>query len=147
MENLCTALASFSSLDYQELEKRNLEIKKLAEKRTSEEVLREKLSTTLKKEKGIKAVTMAFSDLEGKLHMLDYDKNFFLSSFDNLTFDGSSVKGFSELEMSDLRLKPDWSSFRFLPADIFGAGKVLMFGFICHHDGKFFPSDFRGRLK
>lgn len=141
------SLTAFSSFDYQELEQRNLEIKKLAEKRTSESTLKKKLIETLKKENGIKAVTMAFSDLEGKLHILDYDKNYFLESFENLTFDGSSIKGFSELNNSDLRLSPDWSSFRFLPADIFGAGKVLMFGFICHQDGGFFPSDFRGQLK
>jgi len=28
--------------------------------------------------------------------MLDYDKKFLLAAFDNLTFDGSSVRGFSQ---------------------------------------------------
>ena len=41
-------------------------------------------------EKRIKEVTVLFSDLEGRLHMLDYDKKFLIKSFDNLTFDGSS---------------------------------------------------------
>jgi len=35
---------------------------------------------------GIKAVTVLFSDLEGRLHMLDYDKKFLIKSWDNLTF-------------------------------------------------------------
>ena len=38
---------------------------------------------------------MLFSDLEGRLHMLDYDKKFLLRSHDNLTFDGSSIRGFT----------------------------------------------------
>ena len=46
-------------------------------------------------EKRIKAVTVCFADLEGRLHMLDYDKKFLLKSADNLTFDGSSIRGFS----------------------------------------------------
>lgn len=46
-------------------------------------------------EKRIKAVTVLFSDLEGRLHMLDYDKRFLVKSYDNLTFDGSSIRGFT----------------------------------------------------
>ncbi len=137
----------FSVFDYRELEKRNLEIKKAAEKGTPESVLKEKLIANLKEEKGIKAITIAFCDLEGKLHTLDYDKNYFLDALDNLTLDGSSIKGFTELKNSDLRLQPDWKSFRYLPADIFGAGKGMMFGFLCNEDGSFFPSDFRGQLQ
>ena len=55
-------------------------------------------------EKRIKAVTVLFSDLEGRLHMLDYDKKFLLKSWDNLTFDGSSIRGFTAQRESDLRL-------------------------------------------
>ena len=54
------------------------------------------------------AVTVAFTDLEGRLHMLDYDKKFLLKSYDNLTFDGSSIRGFSVQSESDLRLGIDW---------------------------------------
>lgn len=101
----------------------------------------------LKKEKRIKAVTICFSDIEGRFHLLDYDKQFLLKSADNLTFDGSSVRGFSELAESDLRLQPDWHSFRWLPADVFGPGKVLMFGLIANSDGTPHVSDIRGQLK
>ena len=53
-------------------------------------------ASTSTDEKRIKAVTVCFTDLEGRLHMLDYDKKFLLKSADNLTFDGSSIRGFSQ---------------------------------------------------
>ncbi|HRE28642.1 MAG TPA: glutamine synthetase, partial [Anaerolineales bacterium] len=86
-------------------------------------------------EKRIKAVTVLFSDLEGRLHMLDYDKKFLLKAHDNLTFDGSSIRGFTAQRESDLRLYLDWSSFYWAPADIFGPGKVLVFGQVIDKDG------------
>jgi glutamine synthetase len=54
-------------------------------------------------------VTVLFSDLEGRLHMLDYDKKFLIKSWDNLTFDGSSIRGFTAQRESDLRLGIDWA--------------------------------------
>ncbi len=36
--------------------------------------------------------------------MLDYDKKFLVKSYDNLTFDGSSIRGFTAQRESDLRL-------------------------------------------
>jgi len=140
-------LRNFLELPYSELEKRNLEMKKLAESGKPDSFIKQKVIKYLTDETPVKAVTISFTDLEGKMHMLDYDKKFFLGGYNNLTFDGSSVHGLAELKMSDLRLSPDWKSFRILPADIFGAGKVMMFGFVCNHDGSFFPSDFRGQLQ
>jgi glutamine synthetase len=87
-----------------------------------------------------------FSDLEGRLHMLDYDKKFILGAEDNLTFDGSSIRGFTAQSQSDLRLKADWATFRWLPSDLFGAGKVLVFGNVCDKDGTLYQSDFRSNL-
>ena len=55
--------------------------------------------------------------------MLDYDKKFLIKSYDNLTFDGSSIRGFTAQRESDLRLGIDWSAFYWAPADIFGAGQ------------------------
>ena len=66
--------------------------------------VREERIKYLTDEKRIKAVTVCFTDLEGRLHMLDYDKKFLLKSADNLTFDGSSIRGFSQQHESDLRL-------------------------------------------
>src|SRR5258708_3645411 len=98
-------------------------------------------------QKGIKAVTVCFSDLEGRLHMLDYDKKFLLKSADNLTFDGSSIRGFSQQAESDLRLAIDWAAFYWVPADFFGPGKVLVFGEVLERDGTPYPADMRSKLK
>jgi glutamine synthetase len=79
--------------------------------------------------------------------MLDYDKKFLLASADNLTFDGSSIRGFSQQHESDLRLLIDWSSIRFLPSDIFGPGKVIIFVNVLDRERLPYISDFRGQLK
>ncbi len=84
--------------------------------------------------------------MEGKLHMLDYNKNFLVDSYENLTFDGSSIKGFTAQNNSDLRLDPDWSSFRWLPADIFGHGKVILFGNVTGQDKVPYIGDYRSNL-
>ena len=109
--------------------------------------IREARLKYLRDEKRIKAVTVCFTDLEGRLHMLDYDKKRLLGSDDNLTFDGSSIKGFSRQAESDLRLGIDWSSFCWLPADVFGPGKVLVFGEVQDQDGSPYVGDVRARLK
>ena len=48
---------------------------------------------------------------------------------------------------SDLRLSIDWSAFYWAPADVFGPGKVLVFGDVFDKDGKPFAADVRGVLK
>src|SRR5262249_32470731 len=98
-------------------------------------------------EKRIKAVTVLFSDLEGRMHMLDYDKKFLVKSYDNLTFDGSSIRGFTAQRESDLRLLIDWHSFYWAPADMFGPGKVLVFGEVTDKSGGAYSADIRGVLK
>lgn len=140
-------LRDFLEIPYEKLEEMNLEVKEAREKGTSEDKLREARTKYLTDEKRIKAVTVCFTDLEGRLHMLDYDKKFLLKSADNLTFDGSSVRGFSAQHESDLRLVVDWSSFYWLPADVFGPGKVLVFSEVCDREGAAYPSDIRSRLK
>jgi len=90
---------------------------------------------------------VCFTDLEGRLHMLDYDKKFLLGSADNLTFDGSSIRGFSAIAESDLRLAIDWAAFYWLPADVFGPGKVLVFGEVVDKDGSPYSADMRSVLK
>ena len=142
-----TPLKNFLEIPYDELEEKNLEAKEKVSKRTSADTLQEHYLKYLHDEKTLKAVTVCFSDLEGKLHMLDYDKKFLLKSYDNLTFDGSSIRGFSVVSESDLRLSIDWGSFRWLPSDVFGPGKVIVFGLIKDKDGSHYTSDMRGRLK
>ena len=133
---MSSELRNFLELSYEELEELNLEAKEQRKNRVSPEVIREERLKYLKDEKRIKAVTVLFSDLEGRLHMLDYDKKFLLGSWDNLTFDGSSIRGFTAQRESDLRLGIDWSAFYWAPADYFGAGKVLVFGEVIDKDGK-----------
>ncbi len=140
-------LRNFLALSYAELEELNLKTKEQREMRVAEHKIQEERVKYLTDEKRIKAVTVLFSDLEGRLHMLDYDKNFLLKSWDNLTFDGSSIRGFTAQRESDLRLGLDWGSFYWAPADVFGGGKVLVFGHVIDKDGSPYAADIRGVLK
>jgi glutamine synthetase len=108
-------LKSLLEIPYSEVEKLNLEAKQKQLNRTSKDSLQKHYLKYLKNENQLKAVTVCFSDIEGRFHMLDYDKKFLLDSHDNLTFDGSSINGFSKVNDSDLRLEIDWGSFRWLP--------------------------------
>ncbi|MBA4337141.1 glutamine synthetase [bacterium] len=137
---------NFLELSYAELEERNLRIKKERKEGKSQEEFKTEIMEILKIEKAIKAVTICFSDMEGKFHMLDYNKAYFIDSYSNLTFDGSSIKGFSNQNNSDLCLGVDWSSFRYLPADVFGAGKVILFANVVDRDGTPYIGDFRSNL-
>jgi glutamine synthetase len=140
-------LQDFLSLPYSELEELNLRAKEQRKNRVPIDEIREERLKYLTDEKSIKAVTVLFSDLEGRLHMLDYDKKFLVGSWENLTFDGSSIRGFTAQRESDLRLGIDWSAFYWAPADIFGAGKVMVFGEVIDKDGSPYAADIRGVLK
>ncbi|WP_263384193.1 glutamine synthetase family protein [Granulicella arctica] len=138
---------NFLELPYAELEDLNLMAKDQRKNRVAADVIQEERLKYLTDEPRIKAVTVVFSDLEGRLHMLDYDKKFFVKGWDNLTFDGSSIRGFTAQRESDLRLGIDWSAFYWVPADIFGAGKVLVFGEVVDKNGGTYSADIRGVLK
>jgi len=140
-------LRDFLMLPYSELEELNLRAKQQRQERVPLHALQEQRLKYLTDEPRIKALTVLFSDLEGRLHMLDYDKKFLLKSHDNLTFDGSSIRGFTPQRESDLRLSLDWSAFYWGPADIFGSGKVLVFGDVFDREGRSFTGDIRGALK
>ncbi len=144
---MSTELRNFLALSYDELEELNLRAKAERLKRVDIGKIQEERLKYLTDQKGIKAVTVLFSDLEGRLHMLDYDKKFLLKSWDNLTFDGSSIRGFTAQRESDLRLGIDWSAFFWGPADVFGPGKVLVFGHVIDKGGQPYTADIRGVLK
>src|SRR5436853_5795529 len=139
-------LRNFLALSYDELEQLNLKAKDQRKNRVPVDKVREERLKYLTDEKRVKAVTVLFSDLEGRLHMLDYDKNFLVKSWDNLTFDGSSIRGFTAQRESDLRLGMDWSAFYWVPSDIFGAGKVMVFGEVVDKDGTLYNADVRSVL-
>ena len=144
---MTTPLRDFLEIPYDELEERNLAAKKQREGRVPAGKIQEERLKYLKDEKRIKAVTVCFTDLEGRFHMLDYDKKFLLDSVDNLTFDGSSIRGFSQQRESDLRLRVDWPAFYWLPSDVFGPGKVLAMAEVLERDGAPYAADSRGLLK
>ena len=88
-----------------------------------------------------------FSDLEGRLHMLDYDKKFLLKLVRQphvRRFVDSRIHGAARKRSAALL---DWSAFYWAPADVFGAGKVLVFADVIDKDGSPFAADIRGRLK
>ncbi|HUA98163.1 MAG TPA: glutamine synthetase family protein [Terracidiphilus sp.] len=138
---------NFLALPYEELEELNLQAKHDRVSHVDAGEIREKRLKYLTDEKRIKAVSVLFSDLEGRLHLLDYDKKFLLGAHGNLTFDGSSIRGFTAQKESDLRLGVDWSAFYWVPADVFGTGKVLVFGDVIDKDGSQYAGDIRGVLK
>src|SRR5881392_3609092 len=140
-------LRNFLALSYGELEQLNLKAKEQRKNRVAAHQIQEQRLKYLTDEKRIKAVTVLFSDLEGRLHMLDYDKKFLLKSWDNLTFDGSSIRGFTAQRESDLRLGLDWPAFYWAPSDIFGPGKVLVFGEVIDKQGGPYSGDIRSVLK
>src|SRR4051794_10315192 len=100
-------MQDFLALSYAELEDLNLKVKEQRMNRVPVHKIQEERLKYLADEKRIKAVSVLFSDLEGRLHMLDYDKKFLIKSWDNLTFDGSSIRGFTAQKESDLRLGID----------------------------------------
>src|SRR6516225_7493242 len=76
-------LQNFLTLSYGELEELNLHAKSQRQSRVPMDQIQEERLKYLADEKRIKAVTVLFSDLEGRLHMLDYDKKFLVKSWDN----------------------------------------------------------------
>jgi glutamine synthetase len=136
-------LQDLLALPYRELEKLNLEARDVRDPSDAES----KHTKYLDNEKRVTTLTVCFCDIEGRFHLLDYDKDFLLDGLTNLTFDGSSIRGFSEQSESDLRLVVDWTSFTHVPSDIFGPGKVLVFANVADKDGNPYEADFRGRLQ
>ena len=77
MEQEKIILKKFLEIPYDELEEMNLKAVERAEKDNPDKLEKE-YRDYLGKEKRLKAVTICFSDIEGKFHMLDYDKRFSL---------------------------------------------------------------------
>src|SRR5260370_13189639 len=124
---MSTELRNFLALPYDELEELNLKAKKQRLDRVAPHKVQEERIKYLSDEKRIKAVTVLFRDLEGRLHMLDYDKNFLIKSWDRLTFDGSSIRGFTAQRESDLRLSMDSGAIYCAHAYVLGSGKTRLF--------------------
>ena len=101
------------------------------------------------KERGAKIVDLRFIDVPGlwqhfSIPTHDLDEELFS---EGIGFDGSSIRGFTVQHESDLRLGIDWPAFYWLPSDVFGPGKVLVFGQVLEKDGSPYAADMRSRLK
>src|ERR1051326_5074322 len=144
---MTSELRDFLEIPYDRLEEMNLEAKTERLARTAPDKIRDARMKYLSDEKRIKAVTVCFSDLEGRLHMLDYDKKFLLKAADNLTFDGSSIRGFSRQQEADLRLAIDWPALYWLPPGGFRPRKAPAFGEVRERDGSPYSADMRALLK
>jgi len=140
-------LRDFFEISYGTLEELNLQARAQRLARVPVARIREERMKSLADNKQIKAITVGFTDLEGRFHLLDYDKNHLMKCSDNLPFDSSISRGFGVNEESGLRLIVDWPSFYWLPSDVFGPGRVLVFGLLEYQDHSPFPEDMRGRLK
>src|ERR1700756_33119 len=125
-----TELRNFLALSYDELEELNLKAKEQRRNRTASGKVQEDRLKYLTDEKRITAVTVLFSDLEGRLHVLDYDKKFLLNPSEHRTCDGPSIRGFAAQRESDLREAIDCSRCYWVPAVVFGNGKVPVFGIV-----------------
>lgn len=131
--------------DLDRIKKFNLELKEARATNRAEDA--QKTVTKILQNTRFKAVTVCFSDIEGRLHMIDYDKDFLLKSHDNLTFDGSSIRGFTAQHESDLKIQLDWAASYILPFEIFGDGKLYIFGEVHEKDGSDYSSDIRSLLR
>ena len=144
---MTTVLRDFLEIPYEQLEEMNLSVKQARLNREPPDKLREARVKYLTDERRIKAVTVCFTDLEGRLHMLDYDKKYLLKSERQPHVRrqlGARLLGAARVgPAAHHRL----GAFYWLPADVFGPGKVLVFADVLARDGSPYPSDMRGRLK
>lgn len=94
---------------------------------------------------------LEFTDLQGKQYAYYYDIGQIKSALvDGITFDGSSIPGFSTIEQSDLKLLPDLDTFAALPWTMNDpkksrAGRVICDP--CNADGTPFANSPRVLLK
>jgi glutamine synthetase len=99
-------------------------------------------------ERGVRLIRLWFTDVLGQL------KSFAISPAElenaleeGMTFDGSSIDGFSRVQESDVLARPDPNSFELLPWADPHAPEARMFCDICNLDGTPFEGDPRQVLK
>ena len=111
--------------------------------------MEDQLSSILEKLKkdNIDFLQMQFMDLVGKVKTLTIPRNRFEGAMsEGVVFDGSSVAGYAQIEESDMRAHPDYSTYTVLPQN--GPRKTARF--ICDvytPDGERFPGDPRFALQ
>jgi len=100
------------------------------------------------KERGIRFIRLWFTDVQGFLKSFAITPaELELALEEGVSFDGSSIDGFSRSHEADMLAKPDPSTFQILPWRGGDAGVARMFCDIVTPDGKPFPGDPRHVLR
>lgn len=101
------------------------------------------------KEERVRFIRLQFTDILGINKNVEVPETQFERALDGqIVFDGSSIKGFSRTEESDMLLSPDYNTFRTFPFERMERGAVARL--ICdirHPDGGVFHGCPRTRLK
>ncbi|WP_338453056.1 type I glutamate--ammonia ligase [Niallia oryzisoli] len=101
------------------------------------------------KEKSVELLHLQFVDIEGILkHVTVTSEQFEDVVEGKIMFDGSSIKGFSPINQSDLYLKPDLNTFAVLPWSVEdGYSEARFLCSVTNPDGTLFDGDTRNVLK
>lgn len=100
------------------------------------------------KERGIRFIRLWFTDVQGFLKSFAITPAELEHALDEgMSFDGSSIDGFSRTHEADMLAKPDPSTFQILPWRSGDAGVARMFCDIITPDGEPFPGDPRFVLR
>ena len=100
------------------------------------------------KERGIRFIRLWFTDVQGFLKSFAITPaELELALEEGVSFDGSSIDGFSRSHEADMLAKPDPSTFQILPWRGGEAGVARMFCDIVTPDGQPFPGDPRHVLR
>jgi len=99
-------------------------------------------------ERGVRMVRLWFTDVLGNLKSFAISQNELENALnDGMTFDGSSIDGFSRIQESDVLAIPDPDTFQILPLGDKGAAEARVFCDIHHLDGIPFSGDPRQVLR
>ena len=100
------------------------------------------------REEDVKFIRMAFCDVFGKLKNISIMPDELPRAFEyGVAFDGSAIRGFSDVTHSDLLLHPDPDTLTALPWRPEQGRVVRMFSSVTDSDGKPFACDTRNLLK
>jgi glutamine synthetase len=99
-------------------------------------------------ERGVRLIRLWFTDVVGALKSFAITPAELENAFaEGMTFDGSSINGFSRVQESDVLVLPDPNSFELLPFAADDEPSARMFCDVAHLDGSPFEGDPRQVLK
>src|SRR6476619_4774147 len=99
-------------------------------------------------ERGVRFVRLWFTDVLGFLKSVEIPPTELEAALDEgITFDGSTIEGYSRIQESDMLARPDPNTFELLTTDDPDAAVARMFCDIEMHSGEPFDGDPRYVLK